>query len=584
MITQKHEGKEQVIEYASRAVSNTEEKLHSNVLECLAVHWALTEKFHIYVIGLPVVHVWTDNWSVSLMANATQLNRKFARMVLDLQELPLKIHHRSGTSNVVADALSRIPEHVNACLILTAENSHLALAQQSDAKVLEILEVLKNPALSTRKAEKIRNSFFVSETGIVCRKSNLPSGLTHTQIVIPDSLRQEVLLKFHDQRGHMDKSRTKSAVARKYWWSSMDRDLKDYIGGCNICQCFNRRTSKPVGFLHPRPVPNEPFIAISVDHIGPLPESTNGYKYILIAVDHTTRFVFTKAVSSTATSHAIVFLKELTFMFGLPISVVSDQGSGFMSQNMQKFLQTYNIEHITSCPYFHQANGLVERSVATLKTMLKKYCFNNPSTWDETLSKATSFINSSKQGSTKFSPFFLLFGYEPRLTSELTLGTVLPDVSRLQAIEMLHEIRHEAKANLEGALQAQKKYYDQYRVPADFKQGDVVLVDSNPTKPFDPRKRDRIFSVTETHVNDTCTVQDVSSGESKTVHVTQLRHFKRQPDLDPDIFSGTSLHQSTTNSDTRHGYSFRSVNCDDTHSDIPTNETIFHGLFGYSDL
>lgn len=99
------------------------------MLECIALHWALTEKFRIYVYGLSVVHVWTDNYSVSLMTGAQQMNRKFARMVLDLQELPLKIHHRSGKTNVVADALSRIPQSIVATLILTAENSHLPLQQ-----------------------------------------------------------------------------------------------------------------------------------------------------------------------------------------------------------------------------------------------------------------------------------------------------------------------------------------------------------------------------------------------------------------------------------------------------------------------
>lgn len=65
-ITQKHECEEFVVEYASRVTSETEAKLHSNMLECIALHWTLTETFCIYAYCLHAVHVSTDNYSASL--------------------------------------------------------------------------------------------------------------------------------------------------------------------------------------------------------------------------------------------------------------------------------------------------------------------------------------------------------------------------------------------------------------------------------------------------------------------------------------------------------------------------------------
>lgn len=523
--------------------------MHSNMLECIALHWALTEKFRIYVYGLPVIHVWTDNYSVSLMTNTQHVNRKFARMVLDLQELPIQIHHRSGKENVVADALSRIPEPIVAYLILSAENSHLSLQQQSDPALTKIFEALKDPNVTSRTAQKLRNIFFLSD-GILCRKTTDPRGLAKTTIVVPESLRKTVVEKFHDKRGHMDKLKTKSSILSKYWWSSMDKDIKEYIQGCSTCQQFNRLTTRPVGYLHPRPVPSEPFTAISIDHIGPLPETANGNKYILICVDHTTRFVVTQAVKSTATSHIIDFLHEkVNNIFGIPVTLISDQGTGFVSQHMEKFLNSKGIEHKTSCPYFHQANGLVERSVATVKNMIKKYCANNPSKWDKHIANVTSFINAAKQGSTRFSPHFLLFGFEPRAENELEIGTVLPDISRLESLDMLHQIRNEAQTNLQKALLSQKTRYDQDRTHSHFSVGDLVLVESNPTQPFDPKYKDKVFKVVSCHPHDVCLVEGLDDGKARTVHVTQLKKYRNQPNWDPDVDFVASFNTDNSNTE-----------------------------------
>lgn len=197
-IAHRHNGKEHVVEYASRITSDIEEKLHSNMLECITLHWALTDKFRAYAYGLPVAHVWRDNYSASLMTNTQQINRKFACLVLDIQELPLKIHHRSGKSNVVPNALLCIPERALVCLVLTAENSHLSLHQQSDPSLLEIIEVLGNPEFTSHKVERVRKTFSVS-TGIFCYNTTDTPSLVKTKIVIPESPRQQVLNRYHDK-------------------------------------------------------------------------------------------------------------------------------------------------------------------------------------------------------------------------------------------------------------------------------------------------------------------------------------------------------------------------------------------------
>lgn len=68
---------ERVIEYASKSLNSHDSKQHSNVLECMAVHWAVTEKFSVYLRGGQPFKVLTDNYSVVYAASIGKLNRNY---------------------------------------------------------------------------------------------------------------------------------------------------------------------------------------------------------------------------------------------------------------------------------------------------------------------------------------------------------------------------------------------------------------------------------------------------------------------------------------------------------------------------
>ncbi|XP_042146154.1 uncharacterized protein LOC121835747 [Ixodes scapularis] len=106
VLAQKQDGKETVIEYASRLLTEPERKLHSNVWEAMAVHWAITVKFRHYLLGRRF-HLLTDNWSVACLTTNFKPSRRFTGMLLDLAEFDFSVEHRPGRQNHVADMLSR---------------------------------------------------------------------------------------------------------------------------------------------------------------------------------------------------------------------------------------------------------------------------------------------------------------------------------------------------------------------------------------------------------------------------------------------------------------------------------------------
>lgn len=96
VLIQVQEERERVIEYASCSVNEQDSKLHSNALECMALHWAVTKKCAIFVSGGPRFTVVTDNISFTYLLKQGTVIRRFARWTLDLAEYEFNLVHRSG--------------------------------------------------------------------------------------------------------------------------------------------------------------------------------------------------------------------------------------------------------------------------------------------------------------------------------------------------------------------------------------------------------------------------------------------------------------------------------------------------------
>ncbi|KAL3176782.1 hypothetical protein MRX96_039624 [Rhipicephalus microplus] len=79
VLSQTQNGKERIIEYASRSLNEHDRGLHSNMLECMALHWAITEKFSVYLRRGPRFTVFTYNFSLPYLVQKGASNRRFAR-------------------------------------------------------------------------------------------------------------------------------------------------------------------------------------------------------------------------------------------------------------------------------------------------------------------------------------------------------------------------------------------------------------------------------------------------------------------------------------------------------------------------
>jgi len=116
------------------------------------------------------------------------------------------------------------------------------------------------------------------------------------------------------------------------------------------------------------PPPKCPMEVLRIDHFGPLQETSDRCKHILMIAF--TRFTWLAAVKSTTTKEVIKHLKNVFLTFGKPINIVTDRGTAFTSKEFADFLNEYSVEHrLIAAPL---VNGTVERVNRLLKSIMTK--------------------------------------------------------------------------------------------------------------------------------------------------------------------------------------------------------------------
>ncbi|GFW92512.1 transposon Tf2-9 polyprotein [Trichonephila clavipes] len=256
-------------------------------------------------------------------------------------------------------------------------------------------------------------------------------------VVILKAMRKQTLITCHDDVRHMDAK------------------------SCHKRQVVNHRTANAYGLLQQLPIPTTPWEIVSADHVICLPQTREGNTNMLVHIDHATRYVVA-IPSASLGAHSVTdaLYHNIILTYGPPSMYISDRGTAFTARHTQNFLQKYGITQSMTPPHSPQANSIAERANGIIVSTLKKLTDKNPDKWDELLPNALLAINTTKQNSTKKSPFYLLFGYEPRLPRELHIGSFIDDTPREDQLDLLILARAEAANNVYEAHLENKHRFD----------------------------------------------------------------------------------------------------------------------------
>jgi hypothetical protein len=158
---------------------------------------------------------------------------------------------------------------------------------------------------------------------------------------------QEILRDIHaGVCGHHASSRSITAKAFRAGFYSLIaiEDTKDIVRKCEACQHFASRPHAPAAELQPIPL-SWPFAQWGLDMVGKLRKSwPGGHVYILVAVDKFTKWVEAAPVTTQDSTAAINFIKSIVFCFGVPHSIITDNGTNSTSKEFKNYCESLGIK------------------------------------------------------------------------------------------------------------------------------------------------------------------------------------------------------------------------------------------------
>ena len=185
--------------------------------------------------------------------------------------------------------------------------------------------------------------------------------LRGSRIVSPECLRANILKSVH--QGNQGIVCNKQMVREKVWWPGIDQEIELMIKSCLPCQSMAPKPAPEP--LRPTTKPNKPWQDIHIDLCGPFPTGES-----LLVCEHACTRWPDVVILKTTTSAVIISHLEFAAQ-GIPMTVVSDNGSQFVSEEFEAFLSDYGITHHKVTPYWPQDNAQVERFNRTLEEPIR---------------------------------------------------------------------------------------------------------------------------------------------------------------------------------------------------------------------
>ena len=444
----------QPVAYASRQLHGAELNYPVHDKEMLAVVYAF-KTWRCYLEGRKTV-VRTDHYALKYFKKQPNLTRRQTRWMEFLESFfEYDIQYTPGKSNPVADALSRLPT-IHALTVLTT-----------------------SPILERLFEEGYRQD--PEFTGTVTRYHK--EGAYHRRldgrIVVPNYsvLRGALLDESHacTYSGHLGRDKTLKHLSKYYWWPTLQADVADFCNTCDTCQRMKSRHAKKPGELQPLPIPEAPWLDITMDFVFGLPRNRQGNSGVLVVCDRFSKMAHFIPTNEhvTAGGCATLMLEHVIKLHGVPRSIVCDRDPRFVSKFWKTLFSTLGTRVMPSTAYHPQTDGQTERTNRSMEQMLR-CTLTDDAEWQDKLALVEFAYNTSEAASTGTSPYEAVYGRAPRTPLSLTANTNLP---RLQ--EQLREMSHvwdAVRHNIAKAQAAQKRQADKTRQHVEFSEGDEVLL------------------------------------------------------------------------------------------------------------
>jgi hypothetical protein len=313
-----------------------------------------------------------------------------------------------------------------------------------------------------------------------------------------DALRTRLIRECHDAAtaGHLGRDKTVEQMQRRFFWHGMTSRVGEYVTSCDACQRNKPSQRLTPGLLMPIASPTRAAHTWTMDLITQLPKSRAGNDAIVVWVCKFTKLRHYAACKTAIGAPALarLFLSTVVRQHGMPERVISDRDPRFTAHFWRAFWTSLGSTLDMGAAYHPESDGQTENANKTLEIMLRSVVDFTQVDWDEHLAAAELAFNNSKNETTGFTPFYMMYGREARMPIDLALAPLTSAADNPAAAEATARWRaalQQASDNTARQQRRQKLYADRTRREVRFAVGDRVLLSTQHLKLIGERKRAR---------------------------------------------------------------------------------------------
>lgn len=286
------------------------------------------------------------------------------------------------------------------------------------------------------------------------------------RIVVPSVLINSILLYGHGILHH-GVSKTRGRIYEKFWWPNVAKDVQNHCISCPSCQASKKSRKKE--FDHGKLKLfscDRPFQIVSIDIVGPLPQTDDGMRYLVTMIDKFSRYCLIQPVRSIKTMDVIGSIQKWITLFGSPESLLSDNGAQFVAHIYKHFAEHSDFKLKYATAYHPQCNGQVERLHRWIKERLVLLSYDlglnfvDGDDWSKFMDIIQMTYNTTSNYMTGYSPHEIVLGNKPKTPLVKNLDTdALPKTTPAAYVKYI-VARQEL---IRRRARMQQKHYDGLR-------------------------------------------------------------------------------------------------------------------------
>ena len=378
LLQQSDKGDWQPVEYASRKLTEAEQRYAMVEKEALAITWAC-EKFDYYLVGREF-EIETDHKPLVAILGEKDLSKlplRVQRFKLRMMRYSYNIFHTPGSEMYIADLLSRPTDavctgehivesdlveqyvcgYVRSQLLDERRESELVSALHSDDVAREcVLQIQRDWCDYEGKDAPVELGKLYSGRTKLTTCGNLI--LFDSRVYVPKKLRGVYLRRCHE--GHQGIEKCRRRARQLFWWPTVSVDIEDFVNKCEICVKRSLIKHQPVV---DEPLPRGPWEEVAADLF------VFDHDIYLVVIDYYSKWIETAKLPDQSSASVIRELRRMFSCYGVPSRLRSDNGGCFDSEQMRGFAEIWGFVCDTSSPRYPQSNGLAERAVGIVKSL-----------------------------------------------------------------------------------------------------------------------------------------------------------------------------------------------------------------------